>query len=91
VHALLYLNSDASDVADSGVEAAKRSGGSAAVLQSFINSDAPSSREVTLDALETCFPYRFDRFQVRGAALPLSQLVTDSVCAPRSVAPSRRC
>jgi hypothetical protein len=52
------------DVEDGALGTADAQADTSAALQVFINSDTPAE-DVTLDKLQSCFPYRFDKFQAR--------------------------
>ena len=55
------------DVEEGESETAEPQADTSAALQAFINSDTPPE-SVTLDQLQACFPYRFDKFQARVAS-----------------------
>ena len=52
------------DVDDGALDTADAQADTSAALHAFINSDTPPEA-VTLDKLQSCFPYRFDKFQAR--------------------------
>lgn len=60
------FESDDSEDVHAGAHAA--STGHVAALQALVDSDNSAPPEITLETLQTCFPYRFDRFQVRANA-----------------------
>ena len=59
-----FLLGHSEDVEDGAPDTANSQSDTSASLQAFINSDTPPEA-VTLDKLQSCFPYRFDKFQAR--------------------------